>query len=83
LDERNANGRTALHLACITGFAEHAEVAKDIVRALLLAGADPTLVNNEGRTPRTFAEAEGHTEVVSVLEVSVYSLQYLLSQPEQ
>jgi ankyrin repeat protein len=43
---------------------------ENIVRALLLAGADPTIVDDEGATPRTVAEARKDTDVVSVFEVS-------------
>jgi ankyrin repeat protein len=70
LNERKADGQTALHMACVTSYAKDAEVAKEIVRALLLAGADPTVVDDEGDTPRAFAEADGYTEVVPMFEVS-------------
>lgn len=46
LEERNVDGYTALH--CAVDNTCHA----DMVRFLLLAGADPTAVDNEGRTPR-------------------------------
>jgi ankyrin repeat protein len=45
LDERNDAGRTALHFAV-----HHGRPAN--VRALLLAGADPTIMDNQGRSPR-------------------------------
>jgi ankyrin len=49
LDERNNEGWTALHFAV-----NHGRPAN--VRALLVAGADPTIMDNQGRTPR---EIEG------------------------
>jgi ankyrin repeat protein len=69
LNERKADGQTALHMACVMS-PKDAEVGKEIVRALLLAGADPTVVDDEGDTPRAFAEADGYTEVVPMFEVS-------------
>jgi ankyrin repeat protein len=63
LDDTMADGRTALHFACWAGFEE-------ITRALLLAGADTTITDHEGMTPRTVASGEGHHELVAVLDVS-------------
>jgi ankyrin repeat protein len=51
LKERDANGRTVLHWAVEEGYHE-------AVRILLLAGADPTITDNEGRAPRALAEGE-------------------------
>jgi ankyrin repeat protein len=65
LQERDAEGRTALHLAC-----GYDGCATDLVRALLLAGADPTVVDNDGATPRTLAEMKTHNELVALFEVS-------------
>lgn len=45
LDERNNVGWTALHIAANAGRPAN-------VRALLLAGADPTIVDSQGRAPR-------------------------------
>jgi ankyrin repeat protein len=54
LAARDQYGKTALHYA---GYNGHEEV----VRFLLLAGADPTITDNDGRTPRIFAEEDhGH-----------------------
>jgi ankyrin repeat protein len=58
LQEKDAGGKTALHIAvearrrhywCQAGRAP-------VVRALLLAGADPTVTDHEGRTARVLAE---------------------------
>jgi ankyrin repeat protein len=51
LNERdNLSGWTALHRAADGGHNE-------LTRFLLLAGADPTITDHEGRTPRALAEA--------------------------
>jgi ankyrin repeat protein len=49
LDDGDDNGWTALHSAAGAD-------REEVVRFLLLAGADPTITNNEGRTPRALAE---------------------------
>lgn len=64
LDERMADGRTALHMACSEG------LPKDIVRMLLLAGADTTLINHGGSTARALAQVKGHSELVAMFNVS-------------
>jgi ankyrin repeat protein len=51
----DVNGLTALHWACVKGRGE-------VVRALLLAGADHTVTDHEGRTPRAIAEMEEEDE---------------------
>jgi ankyrin repeat protein len=51
LQGRDRNGRVALHWACMKGRGE-------VVRALLLAGADTTVTDSKGRTPRAIAEEE-------------------------
>jgi ankyrin repeat protein len=63
LDERDNLGCTALHCAAQKGH-------KKVVKLLLLAGADPTIMNNEGRTPRGVAKTMKHRECVQVFEVS-------------
>jgi ankyrin repeat protein len=51
LRERDVNGKVALHWACVEGHGE-------VVRVLLLSGADPTVTDSEGSTPRDIAEEE-------------------------
>jgi ankyrin repeat protein len=51
LHQRDDHGKTALHWAVEKGHHE-------AVKLLLLAGADPTITDNEGRTPRALAEGE-------------------------
>jgi ankyrin repeat protein len=63
LDERDDEGCTALWYACYWGNVE-------IVRALVLAGADHTIANHRGRTTRGEAEWGEYDECVEVLEVS-------------
>lgn len=57
LDEVDDYGDTALALACDGGWVE-------VVRVLLLAGADDTIANNDGQTPRQIAEV--YSEVTEV-----------------
>jgi ankyrin repeat protein len=71
LDQRSTLGWTVLHCAAHYGHEE-------IVRFLLLAGADPTITDNEGMTPRAHAEEniydervrEGCARCVAVFQVS-------------
>jgi ankyrin repeat protein len=63
LKETYANGRTVLHWAVEKGYHE-------TVKLLLLAGADPTIADNGGRTPRALAEGEvERAECVAAFEV--------------
>jgi ankyrin repeat protein len=64
LRERDVRGHTALHRAALMD-------QEEAVQALLLAGADPTIKDNEGRTPRALAEEKGHGECTDVFEVSM------------
>jgi ankyrin repeat protein len=57
LDNGNVLGRTALHFASYAGHEE-------VVRSLLFSGADPTITNNRGRTPRALAEENTNIERV-------------------
>jgi ankyrin repeat protein len=63
LNETDLIGDTALCYACKKGHVE-------IVRALLLAGADHTIAGPHRHTPRRQAEDKRHTECVALLEVS-------------
>jgi ankyrin repeat protein len=63
LKERCTNGSTILHWAIEKGY-------HDAAKILLLAGADPTIMDDEGRTPRALAEGEvERAECIAVLEV--------------
>jgi ankyrin repeat protein len=57
LDERSDCGWTALHYAANRGHDE-------VVRFLLFAGADPTITDSRGRTPRALAEQNTNMERV-------------------
>jgi ankyrin repeat protein len=57
LNERSEAGWTALHYA---SFAGHHEV----VRFLLLAGADPSITDDMGRTPRAIVEGRHYSQSV-------------------
>jgi ankyrin repeat protein len=63
LNERSNSGSTAVWWTCRYGRVEG-------LRLLLLAGADHTIGNTSGQTPRQIAEGKGHTECVALLEVS-------------
>jgi ankyrin repeat protein len=62
IDAQGLDGSVALHFACINGQA-------GVVRALLGAGANPHLVDDEGDTPLALAAQEGHEECVAALQV--------------
>jgi ankyrin repeat protein len=53
LSERNREGKTALHLAA-SGWESR---RYDMINVLLLAGAEPSTTDNQGRTPPQAAEA--------------------------
>jgi ankyrin repeat protein len=57
LGERSDLGSTALHYAAYEGYEE-------VVTFLLLAGADPTIMNYEGRSPRALVQDHHHREGV-------------------
>ncbi len=57
---RDAEGRTALHLAAAGGYASTVEL-------LLHNNADPNVRDAAGRTPLATAEAAGHAAVVEML----------------
>jgi serine/threonine-protein phosphatase 6 regulatory ankyrin repeat subunit B len=63
LEEVEDNGFTVLHLAAESGHVE-------VLRFLLVAGADLTMTDHHGRTPRALAEAKGHDKCVAVIDVS-------------
>jgi ankyrin len=63
LNDRSSDGKTALHYAVLHNRPEN-------VRALLLAGADPTIVDDLQRTPRMLAQQViGHRRSAEVFKV--------------
>jgi serine/threonine-protein phosphatase 6 regulatory ankyrin repeat subunit B len=63
LDDGNCHGRTAFWWACSNGHT-------DIARVLLLAGADHTVADYDGTTPREEAEAEERYHCVELIQAS-------------
>jgi ankyrin repeat protein len=69
VNETNSEGRTALHLA----MAIRRPAASELVRVLVLAGADPDTADNEGRTPRQLADRTARlTACVEAFKVSLH-----------
>jgi hypothetical protein len=64
LDARDQLGFTALHLAAQGGRAE-------AIRLLLQAGADPSIRNNNGRTPLDVARYHGRQPCILLLEAAI------------
>ncbi len=60
LNVNNAQGATALHLAAVKG-------NEALIRSLLLAGADPSMGDRNGKTPESMAVAAGHENVAKLL----------------
>jgi ankyrin repeat protein len=65
VDGRHIQGFTALYRACFNGHAE-------VVRALLLAGADHTIADDEGITPQQAAQYNHHPECAALIQVSTH-----------
>jgi ankyrin repeat protein len=65
LSERDSDGKTALHVASSGWWS-----INDVLKVLLLAGVDPSITDNQGRTPRQAAEQERHRAHVEAFEVS-------------
>jgi ankyrin repeat protein len=59
----NSHGWTALHVAAAYGYVRSA-------RFLLDAGADPAARTSDGLTPAEMATANGHHDLVEILDVS-------------
>ena len=60
LNVSNDQGATALHLAAVKG-------NEALIRSLLLAGADPSMGDRNGRTPESMAVTAGHENVAKLL----------------
>ncbi len=58
---QNNSGDTPLHRACKNGYG-------NIVEALMLAGANETITNDEWETPAQVAVNEGHSELLALLD---------------
>jgi ankyrin repeat protein len=72
LEITDTSGCTALHLAASAGASEDRD-RLEVVRCLLLAGVDPTIRDDEGRTPRALTkvvEDEGHESCAAMFDVS-------------
>lgn len=66
VDHVNDLGWTALHEAIIYGDGTGGHL--ETIRILLAAGADPTLPDGDGTSPRDLAAARGQDRVVDLLE---------------
>jgi serine/threonine-protein phosphatase 6 regulatory ankyrin repeat subunit B len=66
LDDRDKWGKTALR-ATVMWWCTRA--ASKVVKVLLLAGADPSIPDNEGLTPRQKAEQSGRAPLVEIFKV--------------
>ena len=62
----NNLGWTALHEAIVLGDGSHAYVR--VIEALLEGGADPTIADGEGASPRELATTRGYDQVVAVID---------------
>jgi ankyrin repeat protein len=72
LELRDVERRTALHYASRGGHA-------GVIRVLLLAGADHTVTDSEGMTPRAIVEQNETLACVEVFQVSASPTPYLSS----
>jgi hypothetical protein len=63
IDERSADGFTALHLAALFG-------RTDVVRLLLARGADPRARNEDILTAAELAERAGHPELAATIRAA-------------
>lgn len=64
LNQQDSEGMTALHLMNV-----HRRDDAEVARTLLRAGADPTITDNRGRTPRQAVLESGGGHVLAVLDV--------------
>ena len=66
LDHVNDLGWTAMLEAIVLNDGSADQV--DVVRQLIGAGADPTIRDKNGRTPRSLAAAAGYDEIVDLID---------------
>ena len=55
------DSRTPLHQAALKGNVE-------ILNAIIARGADPQILDNDGKTPRDLSKEHGHPEIVKILD---------------
>lgn len=60
----DSDGRTALHFACLSGFADP---IKEYIQYLIDHGVDPTIKDSFGKTAYDYAVEDGHTEIAELL----------------
>ena len=61
---RDSDGRTALHFACLSGYADP---TKEYIQYLIDHGVDPTIKDSFGKTAYDYAVEDGHTEIADLL----------------
>lgn len=60
----DSDGRTALHFACLSGYADP---TKEYIQYLMNHGVDPAIKDSFGKTAYDYAVEEGHTEIADLL----------------
>ena len=60
----DSDGRTALHFACLSGYADP---TKEYIQYLLNHGVDPAIKDSFGKTAYDYAVEDGHTEIADLL----------------
>ena len=61
INAQDNSGYTPLHTACYYGYS-------DIVKILMMAGANETITNDHTKTPAQLAEINGHTKILELLD---------------
>ena len=61
---RDSDGRTALHFACLSGYADP---TKEYIQYLIDQGVDPAAKDAFGKTANDYAIEDGHTEIADLL----------------
>lgn len=61
---RDSDDRTALHFACLSGYADP---TKEYIQYLLNHGVDPAIKDSFGKTAYDYAVEDGHTEIADLL----------------